>query len=243
MSGVWTGIPHTSVCCCFCYCWANSPDKIGCAPHSRVSTISVDSNDLTCISGSGLFSFFIASNHHCGTHVNQSVMFHVNGTYITSMVSVYFFTSSLSVLSHILMSISLTALVRTLAFPVSVSYIQWYTHTESVFTSSTLPCHWRAKLMPFNMPSKLMCWVSASGHNQQASSNTISRYSKATPIARELASTHTFSSMLSTHQSPQAGSSCCTDSMVSNVIRCSTVSLASPSQPFVTELAHLLSIP
>ena len=95
--------------------------------------------------------------------------------------------------------------------------------------------------MPFNTVSsstKLMCWVLALGHSQQASSNTVSRHSKATPIARELALTHMFSFLLSIHQSPWAGSSCCTDSMVSNIIRCSTVSLASSSQPFVTELAH-----
>ena len=100
--------------------------------------------------------------------------------------------------------------------------------------------------MLFNTAScsaKLMCWVSASGLSQQASSNTVSCHFKTTLIARELASTHTFSSLLSTHQSPQAGPSCCTDSMVSNIIRCSTVSLASSSQPFVTELARLLSIP
>ena len=119
-------------------------------------------------------------------------------------------------------------------------------HTESIFMCSTLPCHWRAKLMPFNMASssaKLMCWASASGRSQQASSNTVSHHSKATLIARELALTYTFSSLLSTHQYPQAGSSCYTDSMVLNIIRCIMVSLASSSQPFVTELACLLSIP
>ena len=98
--------------------------------------------------------------------------------------------------------------------------------------------------MPFNTASslaKLMCWASDSGRSQQASSNTVSHHSKATQVARDLASTHMFSSLLSTYQSPQAGS-CCTDSIVSNIIHCSTVSLASSSQPFMTEFAHLLSI-
>ena len=75
-------------------------------------------------------------------------------------------------------------LVRKRTFPVSVSNILWYTHTESIFTCSTLPCHWRAKLMPFNTVSssaKLICWASASGCSQQASSNTVSRHSKTTP--------------------------------------------------------------
>ena len=34
---------------CFCYCWANSLDKIGSVSHSWVSTTSVDSHDFSCI--------------------------------------------------------------------------------------------------------------------------------------------------------------------------------------------------
>ena len=197
------------------------------------------------ISGSGPFSFFVASNHRCGTRVSRLAMLcrqnqrHIHG--------------QRAVLHKLLECVQLppnehlacchSAFAR---FPVTVSDIQWYTHSESVFMGSTLPCHRRVQLIPFNAASssaKLMCWASASDRSQQTSSNTVSRHSKATPIARELASTHTFSSWLSTHQSPQAGSSCYTDSMVSDIIRCSTVSLASSSQSFATELARFLNIP
>ena len=83
--------------------------------------------------------------------------------------------------------------------------------------------------------------MSFSGRSQQASSNTVSYLSNATLIAKELASTHTFSSRPSTHQSPWAGSSCCTESTVSDIIRCSKLSLVSSFQPFVIELTLLLS--
>ena len=98
--------------------------------------------------------------------------------------------------------------------------------------------------MPFNTASRsarLIYWVSFSGRSQQASSNTVLCLSNATPIAKELASTHMFSSNPSTHQSPWAGSPHHTESTVSDIIRCSKLSLVSSSQPFVIELALLLS--
>ena len=99
--------------------------------------------------------------------------------------------------------------------------------------------------MPFNTVSsstRFICWASFSSCNQQAYSSTVLCLSKATLITRELASNHMFSSLLSTHQSPQAGSSHCTEPTVSDTMRGKRVSLISLSQPFVTELALLLSI-
>ena len=117
---------------------------------------------------------------------------------------------------------------------------------QVIFHVQYLALHWSTKLMPFNTASslaRLICWVSFSGHSQQASSSTVLCLFNATPIAKELASTHTFSSRPSTYQSPWAGSSCCTESTVSDIIRCSKLSLVSSFQPFVTELALLLSTP
>ena len=100
----------------------------------------------------------------------------VDDTSITSTVSWYSSTRSLRVFSRLLMSISLAALVRTRALPVRMLDTQWHMHKESVFTCSTLLCHWRVKLMPFNTASSLtslICWASFSGCSQQASSCTV----------------------------------------------------------------------
>ena len=198
------------------------------------------------INGLGPFSIFIAVNHLSGTLISQSAMFLFDGTNTTSTVNSYSSTSFFRVFSCLLISISVAALVRTRVLPVRVSDTQWCTHTESVFTCSTLHCHWRAKLMPFNMAfslGRLIYWALFSGRSQQASSSTVSCLSNATPIAKELASTHTFNSRPSTHQSPWAGSSHLTESTVSDIIRCSKLSLVSSSQPFVTEFALFLSTP
>ena len=72
------------------------------------------------ISGLGLWIFFITLNHSCGTIVSQSAIFWVDGTNVTSMVSLYFFTSFLSVFSCLLMSILLAALVHTCTLVVRV---------------------------------------------------------------------------------------------------------------------------
>ena len=144
------------------------------------------------------------------------------------------------------MSISLAALIRFRALPVGVSDAQWYTHTESVFTCNTLLCHRRAKLMPFSTASsstRLIRWASFSGRSQQTSSSTVSCLSRATLIARELASTHTFSCWLSTHLYPLAGSSYCTEPTVSDTLRWRKTSFDSSSQLPVIKLALFLSIP
>ena len=72
-----------------------------------------------------------------------------------------------------LISISLAALVRTLALPVSVSDTQWYTHSESVYMRNFLNFHWSARLTPFitaSSSARLMWAASFVGRNQQASS-------------------------------------------------------------------------
>ena len=79
--------------------------------------------------------------------------------------------SFLSIFRHLLMSILLAALAHTHAFPVRVSDTQWYTHTVCLHMRY-LPCHWRAKLMPFNIAyssAKLICWAPFSGWSQQES--------------------------------------------------------------------------
>ena len=132
--------------------------------------------------------------------------------------------------------ISEAALICTRVLPVRESDIQWYTHTESVFTCSILHCHSRAKLMPFNTTSslaRLICWVSFSGHSQQASSSTVSSLCNATQIAKELALIHTFSSHLYGLDFLAA------QSIESDIICCSKLSLVSSSQPFVIKLALL----
>ena len=173
-------------------------------------------------------------------------MFLFDRTNTTSTVNSYSSTSFFRVFSRLLISISVAALVEALAFSQPECPISNGARTQSVFSCSTLRCQWRAKLMHFNTASssaRLICWASFSGRSQQVSSSTVSCLSNATPIAKELASTHTFSSRPSEHQSPWAGSSRCTESTVSDIIRCSKLSLISSSQPFVTELSLLLSTP
>ena len=69
-----------------------------------------------------------------------------------------------------------------------------------------------------------------------------SSYSTCMAPDSELASTHMFSCWLSMHQSPWAGSSCCTESTVSDTMCWRRVSFVLSSQPFVTKFALLLSI-
>ena len=148
-----------------------------------------------------------------------------------STVNSYSSTSFFRVFSCLLISISVAALVRTHVLPVRVSDTQWCTHTESVFLCSTLHYHWRAKLMPFNTASslaRLIFGASFSGHSQQASSSTVSCLSNATPIAKELASTHMFSSHPSTYQSPWTGLSHHTESTLYAAASCPSSHHPSP---------------
>ena len=110
------------------------------------------------------------------------------------------------------MSISLAALVRTLALPVRVSEIHLWTQAESVNKCRVVVFQRIAKFIPLIMASssaRLMCWESFVGRNQRASSTTAPSYTSDTLVARELASTHTLRAWPSTHHLPYAGSSLC----------------------------------
>ena len=108
------------------------------------------------------------------------------------------------------MSISLAALVRTLALPVRVSEIHLSTQAESVNKCKVVVFQRIAKFIPLIIASssaKLICRESFAGHNQQASSTTAPSHTSDMPVARELASTHTLRAWPSTHHLPCAGSS------------------------------------
>ena len=113
-------------------------------------------------------------------------------------------------LSRRRMSISLAALVRTLALPVRVSEIHLWTQAESVNKCKVVAFQRIAKFIPLIMASssvRLICWESFVGHNQQASTTTAPSYTSDTPVARELASTHTLRAWPSTYHLPHVGSS------------------------------------
>ena len=115
--------------------------------------------------------FFIDSYLFCGTRVKPLARLQFDVTWVTSMHSSYSAASFLMVLSIILMSISLAALVRTLALPDKVSGTQWYTQ-ESVRICNILTPHWSARLIPFSAASsstRLICASSFNGYNQHAS--------------------------------------------------------------------------
>ena len=108
------------------------------------------------------------------------------------------------------MSISLAALVRTLALPVRVSEIHLWTQAESVNKCKVVVFQRIAKFTPLIMAlssARLMCWESFAGRNQQASSTTTPSYTSDTPVVRELVSTYTLRVWPSTHHLPRAGSS------------------------------------
>ena len=95
-------------------------------------------------------------------------------------------------------------------------------------------------MIPFTVTSnlaRLMCRASFVGCNQHASSNTVPSFSKRTPNAIELVSTHTFISSPLTHHSPWAGSSCVALSVLSAIIWVRRASLAWSSHPEVTAFA------
>ena len=152
----------------------------------------------------------MASSHLWGTLVYRSALFWLDLTKDTFIDSAYSFTSFIMVSSCCRMSILLAALVRTLALPVRVSEIHLWTQAESVNKCKVVVFQKIAKFTPLIMASssaRLMCWESFAGHNQQASSTTDPSYTSDTPVARELASTHTLRAWLSAHHLPCTGSS------------------------------------
>ena len=188
----------------------------------------------------GSASFRSASSHRWGTLVSGSARFTWDLTSATSIVSLYSAANSWSVLSRRLINISDTALVRTLAFPDRVSEIHWCTQAESVRRWITLAFQCSARLMPLNTVSssaRLMCLSACTGRSQLASSMMAPSYSIATPVARELASTHTVTSWPSVHQSPHAGSVCDDLITISSSIQHNMGSCVSSSHPVVTVLA------
>ena len=83
-------------------------------------------------------------------------------------------------------SISLAALVCTLALLVRVSEIHLWTQAESVNKCKVVVFQRIAKFIPLIMASssaRLICWESFSGRNQQASSTTAPSYISDMPVA------------------------------------------------------------
>ena len=104
----------------------------------------------------------------------------------------------------------LAALLCTLALPVRVSEIHLWTQVESVNKCKVVVFQRIAKFIPLIMASssaRLMCWESFAGRNQQVSSTIAPSYTSNTPVARELASTHTLRAWPSTYHLSHAGSS------------------------------------
>ena len=94
--------------------------------------------------------------------------------------------------------------------------------------------------MPLNTASssaRLMSLSVCTGRSQLLSSITAPSYSIATPVARELASTHTVTSRPFTHQSPRAGSVCDDLITISSSIRRNMGSRVSSSHPSVKAFA------
>ena len=155
-------------------------------------------------------ALLMRSNHRCGTLVRPSVWLCSDLTRTASTDSSYSLTRLLSASSCCLISISLAALVPTLAFPVRVSVILLCTHAESVWRCNIVTFHISAMFTPFSTVSssvKFMCCVSLSFHNQLASFMAVPSWSSDALVARELASTQTSSSEPSTHIFPHTGSS------------------------------------
>ena len=103
----------------------------------------------------------------CGTWVNLSAWLQLDIIKVTSTDSSYTATSFLIVLSLLLVSILLAALVHTLALPVKVSDIQWYTHRELV--CNFLNPHRSTRLISYSTASssaRLICAASFIDRNQ-----------------------------------------------------------------------------
>ena len=164
----------------------------------------------TLISSLGPLSFFIILTHFCG---------YIPSWWNQHLILLHKLLECVQLLpdEHLICCLSMHSCFHSQ----SVWYPVIHTHTQSVFAKGTLPFHWRAKLMHFKMASswvKLKCWASFSGCSQYVSCSNLSSLSKATAFAKQLASTHTFSSQLSTHPSLWVESSYCTESTVSNII-------------------------
>ena len=212
----------------------NPLHKIKCPPHNRMTALSVNNLELTDTVQAGCTGpvfLLIISSHLWGTRVNRSALFWLDLTKDTFIDSAYSFTNFIIVSSRRRISISLAALVRTLA------EIHLWTQTESVNKCKVVVFHRITKFIPLIMASssaRLICWESFSGRNQQACSTTAPSYTSDTPVSRELASTHTLRAWPSTHHLPRAGSSLCTLVRTSLMMVLRGVSLILSSHPAVT---------
>ena len=139
----------------------------------------------------GSAAFLTGLNHRRGTLVKLSARLCSDLTRATSTDSPYSLTRLASASSRRLISISLAALVRTLAFPVGVSVTHLCTQSESVWICNMVASHVSAMFMPFSTASssaKFTYCVSLSLRSQLASSTTAPSCSRDTPVAKELAS-------------------------------------------------------
>ena len=89
---------------------------------------------------------------------------------------------------------------------------------------------------------RLICRESFAGRNQHASSTATTSYTSDTPVASELASTHTLRAWPSTHHLPHTGSSLCTLVRTSLIMALRGASSILSSHPAVTSNALRLMI-
>ena len=199
--------------------------------------------DTALVQNGGSAAFLTKSNHRRGTLVKLSALLCSDLTRSTSTDSPYSLTRLTSASSRHLISISLVALVRTLAFPMRVSVTHLCTHAESVWICNVVASHISVMFMPFSTASssaKFMCCVSLALRSQLASSTTALSCSRDTPVAKELASTQTSNSGPSIYHFPYTGSFWCTLATTSVIIVVNGTSVTSSSQPLVTSAALLL---
>ncbi|KFD63948.1 hypothetical protein M514_23939 [Trichuris suis] len=141
------------------------------------------------------------------------------------------------------MSISLGAFVFSLVLPDRPSEIHRWTVAESVMSSMTFICQDKARLRPLLTASSsaVLMWQASSRRSQAASSTIEPPTSRATPTARELASTQTLASLPETSHLPLAGSRTFTSAAVSRRSVLSSSSSITSSQLAVASLAFLLA--
>ena len=177
-------IPYYSLHWCFRDRGIDLPDEVQCSPHARVATSVMN---RPCPFGvilawwhstrtvRRLSCLLTRSNHRFGTLVKLSAWLYSDLTRAMSTDSPYSLTRLASASTRRLISISFAALVRTLAFPVSVSVTHLCTHAESVWICNMVASHISAMFMPFSTASssaKFMFYVSLSLCSQLAPSTT-----------------------------------------------------------------------
>ena len=222
----------------------NLSHKIKCPPHTRMTALSIlicsSPTELTYAGQAectGPVFLLIASSQLWGTLVNRSALFWLDLTKDIFIDSAYSFNSFIIVPSRSRMCISLAALVHTLALPVRVSEIHLWTQAKSVNKCMAVVFQRIAKFIPLIITSSsvgLIRWESFSRRNQQASSTIAPSYTSDSPVARELASTHTLRAWPSTHHLPRDESSLYTRVITSLIMVLRGASSILSSYPAVT---------